>query len=342
MRPLEWARTRRSAERMPRGPGAGTCGLITAAGWSLFVLACSPQASTPQPKRTGFIAVVGAGGDDPLWPVLRGSALRQQALVGDLPIRAEAPRISSSHAQAQLIRRLRDEGMRGLCIQVIDPAAIAPHLSRLAGEGTVVVTMIHPVQTEHALMHCGVDQAAMGKALAQSAAETLNERGTLAVLHANSQAGYALERYRAFREHIKLHAGVHVLREFDCGGNVQRAQRMMRQCMERFPRLNAWVTIDNWPLRDLDPDAPLLPASCRLVTTDPQPDVWDHLASGTCAAMIAADYDRIAREAVLTCATALEGRMVRWRTFLAEPRPVRPSGLHQYKIEWFEWCSRQP
>ena len=315
--------------------------LLNVVATGLVTAACSPSSSPTVGMDKGFIAVVGAGQDDPLWPVLRGSALRYQEFLGEVPLRVEAPPTVSSHAQAQLIRRLRREGMRGLCIQVVDPEAIAPHLNRIANEGVTVVTMIHPVEGQPGPMHCGVDQGLIGEALADTIAEAVQGKGTIAVLHANSKADYARERYQAFAARLKRYPRIMVLLEFDCGGNNQRAQEMIRRCMKRFPRLNGWVAIDNWPLRGLDPQTRLLPPSCKLVATDPNPKLWDHLSAGTCLAMIAADYDQIAQQAVLKCAVALEGNLVRWRTFLAKPRPVWQSTLHTYKMEWIEWCSRQ-
>ena len=315
--------------------------LLTLAAAGLLAAACSPSASHPADTDRGFIAVVGAGQDDPLWPVLRASALRHQRFVGEVPLRVEAPPMVSSHAQTQLIRQLRREGMRGLCIQVIDPEAIAPHLNRIANEGVTVVTMIRPVKGQPTLMHCGVDQRLVGEALADAIAEVVQANGTIAVLHANSEADYSLKRYQAFTARLKQYPQIMVLREFDCGGNSQRAQEMIRRCMKRFPRLNGWVALDNWPLRGLDPQTRLLPPSCKLVTTDPNPKLWDHLSTGTCLAMITADYDQIAQQAVLKCAVVLEGKVVRWRTFLAKPRPVWQSTLHAYKMEWIGWCSRQ-
>lgn len=319
----------------------GTGVLVTVAATLLTTIACSPSSNPPTDPKEGFIAVVGAGQDDPLWPVLRGSALRHQGVIGEIPLRVEAPPMVSSHAQSQLIRKLRGEGMRGLCIQVIDPKAIAPQLKRLANEGTAVVTMMHPVQGPDSPVHCGVDQVLVGRALADSIAETLGGKGTIAVVHANARMDYLRERYDAFRARLERYPRIMVLREFDCGGNAQRAQEMMRRCMKRFPRLNGWVALDNWPLRGLDPQERLLPSSCKLVTTDPNPQLWDHLSAGTCWVMIAADYDQIAEQAVLQCATALEGRIPRWRTFFAEPRPIRAADLFAYKTEWMHWCARQ-
>ncbi|MFH0983435.1 MAG: substrate-binding domain-containing protein [Planctomycetota bacterium] len=304
------------------------------------LLSCSPSARPPASTGKGFIAIVGAGQDDPLWPVLRGSALRQQGFVGEVPLRAVAPPTVSTLAQTQLIDQLYREGMRGLCVQVIDPQAIGPYLKGLAQHGVPVVTMVHSVEGQQGLMHCGVDQRLVGEALADSIAGALQDKGTIAVVHANSSVPYARERYEAFSARLKRYPRIMVLREFDCGGNPQRAREMMRGCMRRFPRLNAWVAIDNWPLRGLDLQERLFPTSCRLVTTDPQPQVWDHLSTGTCLAMIGAEYFQVAEQAVIKCAAALERNLDRWPTFLAPPRPVRASDLHLYKTDWMAWCSR--
>ena len=313
----------------------GTLALATL----VLAISCSPRSRAPTNMDEGFVAVVGAGQDDPLWPALRGSALRQRISLGQIPIRAEAPPMVSSRAQAQLIRKLRAEGMRALCVQVIDSKAIAPQLERLANEGVVVVTMVHAVGGSAALMHSGVDQRLVGEALAEVIAEGLQNKGTIAVLHAGAKWEYAQERYDAFSARIKRYPLIRVLREFDCAGDPRRARDAVRRCMERFPRLNGWVALDNWPLRGLAADRPLLPPSCKLVTTGASPAVWDHLSAGGCFAMIATNPEQIARHAVLKCASTLERRVVRRRTYLAEPRPIWASNLHAYKLEWMEWCS---
>lgn len=303
---------------------------------------CSPGDGAAPRSDRGFIAVVGAGRDDPLWPVLSGSALRCRTELGETELRVVAPEVVSVNAQIQLVRRLQSEGMRGLCLQVIDPPATETLLRRMANEGVVVVTLVHPVAGEEPYMHSGLDDVRMGEALADLVAEALKEKGTLAVLHADSALGYAVDRHQAFGARIGRFARITVLREFDCGGDPARAREMIAACMERYPRLNAWVAMDNWPLLGLQASQRLLPASCKLVTTDPNPQIWDTLADGRCHVMVGADYDQIARQAVSRCAIALEGKIVRWRTYLTEPRPVWGSNLHAYKLDWLKWCSTQP
>lgn len=308
----------------------------------LVLPGCDPPPPNPAPPvaRRGFIAVVGAGQDDPFWPVLSGSALRCRPGLGELELRAAAPDNVSVNAQAQLIRQLQSEGLRGLCIQVIDPAGTEALLRRLSNEGVVVVTLMNPVSGSEPYFHCGVDQTRLGESMADLVAEVLDEKGTLAVLHADSALPHTLERHQAFSNRVRSYARLSVLREIDCGGDPSNAREIVKQCMERYPRLNAWVALDNWPLRGLG-DQPLLPPGCKLVTAGPNPAVWDTLADGRCHAMVGAAYDVIMRHAVERCATAIEGKMVRSRTFYADPYPIWSSTLHAYKLDWLAWCATQ-
>ena len=303
---------------------------------------CSPSndASPPSVSR-GFIGVLGAGRDDPFWPVLCSSALRSKPELGATGLVVAAPETASVSGQMRLVDRMRRDGMRGLCIQVIDPAATEPLLRRLINEGVAVVTMMQPVPGLEPNMHCGLDELRMGESMADLVAEALHERGTVAVLHANSVLPYSHERYQAFIARMRTFAQLTILREFDCGGDPVRARETMQQCMERYPRLNAWVALDNWPLRGLK-SSPLLPATCKLVTADPNPLVWDALADGRCHAMVGAAYDEIAPQAVERCATALQGKMVRWTTYFARPRPIWAANFHAYKLDWIKWCSTRP
>ena len=311
-----------------------------------FLIACFGllPGCDPSPTPSGvrqdrrFIAVVGAGQDDPLWPVVSASAERCRPGLGKLELRTAAPEGVSVNAQARLIRQLQDEGLKGLCIQVIDPKATEAILRRLVKDGIVVVTLVREVASSEPYMHCGVSETSVGEAMADLVAEALREKGTLAVLHADAGQPHSRERHQAFNARLQGYAQLTVLREFDCGGDPARSRDLIRQCMARYPRLNAWVSLDNWPLIGLG-SQPLLPPGCKLVTSDPNPSVWEALADGRCHAMVGADYGTIVRQALERCATAMEGNIVRSRTYLAPPRRVWAGDLHAYKLDWYAWCS---
>ena len=90
---------------------------------------CRPESADESPKGSGFIAVVGIGKADPLWPVVRASAVRFAELSPRPPVRALAPEEISPNLQLRMLGALRDDGLVGLCIQVLDSEAVAAELT---------------------------------------------------------------------------------------------------------------------------------------------------------------------------------------------------------------------
>ncbi len=315
-------------------------GLLVVAG----AVGCRRESARIEPPPSGFVAVVGVGQDDPLWPVLRASALRLHAQLGlsTVSLRVEAPRTSSVNAQKLLVQRLQNEGMTGLCVQVSEPRALAVTLDSLATKGVQVVTMMRPIRSEVPPSHCGRDQEAVGFAIAEALQEAIQGEGTVAVLHANSAGGVWLERYKAFRKRMEVHASVHVILEFDCRRDPDQARIIMRDTMRRYPHLGGWALMDNWPLRDCDAhgfESVGLPPTCRIVGVDPFPPVWDEISNGRVYAMVAAEYDRIAERALTACVAALMGAAATPASFSAPLRTVRTADLEAFKRDWRRWRS---
>src|SRR5690606_29281674 len=88
-------------------------------------------------------------------------------------------------------------------------------------------------------------------------------------------------------------------------GNSVEARRVIRERMERYPRLDAWVWLDDWPLRDeTDLDA-LIGPTCKVVTFGGYPGQWPLLRSGRLPVVVTADFSELGARAVQFCDTAL-------------------------------------
>jgi hypothetical protein len=114
---------------------------------------------------------------------------------------------------------------------------------------------------------------------------------------------------------------------------------MLREYMERYPRLEGWIAIDNRPLRDLGHDERLLPESCRLVTYGPFPIYWPRLSDGTCCAMVGAEYDQVAAVARRMCVTAARGESASLTSYFAPPITVTAKNLDEFKETWSKWST---
>lgn len=303
--------------------------------------ACRRQADSPSAEPKGFLAIVGVGQDDPLWPVLSATAVRTY---GDLglsypPIRTVAPETTSVNQQKNLLLRMHDEGMVAACIQVTDAAGLTGTIDALAAQGVRIVTMIERIETDVRHTHVGFNDQAIGTALADAVAEAVDQKGTIAVLHADSVNRASVKRHAAFRDRIARFPDVRVILDFDCHADPRQAETIIRQVMRRYPRLNGWALMDNWPLRAGNDRSPLLPAGCHIVSVDPFPSTWSRFEKDQVFAMIASDYELLAERALTAGVSEVIGTVLMPVSFEAPVRTVRATGLDKFKLDWLRWAS---
>jgi len=288
-------------------------------------------------KRSGVIGFIGASVDDPLWRVMYATAYRELENYPDFELKVAAPRIQSVEAQIEIIQQMRSEDLLGICIQPIDPAPLLELLNELRTKGLTVVTMINRVPADNTFFFSGLDELAIGEAMAAALREKLNDRGNIALMLDNHvDAGRRL-RLVGVRKGLESAIDVNVLRELDCDNNLYTARSQARDFMERFPRLDAWICLDDWLLRRRKPGDVVLPEGCVMVTYNPLPDNWRFLEDGTCSAIIGADYGQVAVHAVRTCITAIGGEPPKIPTYVAPAITVTADNLHRFRSRWFAW-----
>jgi ABC-type sugar transport system substrate-binding protein len=304
---------------------------------------CEPPPATKQVSAAGgYIAVIGAAEADPLWPVFRGVAERSARGLGSqgVPVRVAAPAKGTPNAQIAAVRALQGPDMRGLCIHPVDSLMMREVLCELQTQGVAVVTMMQRIECADPLPFAGIDEVAAGKELAEVLLGLLDGAGTAVILSDASAPRSTLDRQLGFTERLNLSSGIEVQRELDCDGNAFVAARMMRDYMERFPRLDAWVALDNWPLRDLAADQRLLPAGCRLITTKPYPAYWSRLTDGTCHALVGVRYERIPEAALRMCLAQMVGEPLSTEAYLAPPLTITERNLAWFRAHWQSTCRR--
>jgi hypothetical protein len=272
--------------------------------------------------KTGFVAVVGVSETDSAWSQIRAAAERHADDFRPLRVRTAAPRVRSPNAQIQLLTRLQREGVRGVCVQVDDPEALAPVLEALRSAGIVVVTMGLPVRGHTPFFHSGVIPRNAGVLLADLAAEAIDGRGTLVVVVPEGEDFFDA-CHDGFQRQIATHPQIQVLPAIVCPRETSKAQRLIDACAERFPRLDAWVLLDT---RLLEPDAGTvlnLPLNGRCVTLGMTPVIQAKLAERSCAATLVADDDAMVSKALELCAMTARGFMVGFQSYEVPIRAVR-------------------
>ena len=340
--------TERAHRTKSKGSGlrlAGCLGQMTLALLLPAATSCKEGASPPNPVARGaLVGFVGAGQDDPLWPVLRASAERFLAeLGGKMKVRFDAPPRRSPHQQNQLIRQLLDEQVGALCVQVVDSVLIAPVIEQAHRRGVPVYTMVHDAAQNHRAAFVGLDERAIGLTLAETALNSIDGQANIAAVHAGGDHPLYGRRWMAFDQTIRTQSRIRVLKRLNCNDDPRAADQMLRDLLERYPSLKAVVLMANWPFL-LPEGRPLaVPTGCRLISVGATPEFWKYLDDGPLFALIGADYGQIGFEALMFCRTAGEGTSIIPRVDF-EHVPIRvvwAITLGKFKQDWSEW-SRHP
>lgn len=318
------------------------CGLAILLVASLGALgpACRPSSDLTIDRPDEFaVAFIGAGKNDPLWPALRAGAERYVHEF-ELPgILIDAPRVASPTEQIKLLKSLPGKGYRGVCVQVNDPTVLDPVIHQLCSAGVRVVTMVQDAAPDVRSAFVGVDNAAIGRALADAVVERLNGDGSIIVIHAGEDHPIDGDRLWAFRSAISAHPGIKIYFWLDCHDRPAEAERLIREHAARFPNLDAFVSLDNWPLRFLEGKPRLLPKSCQLITVGGDPGYWRYIEDGTVGAMIEARHGRTGFEAMRLCEKAIQNETIFVPRTDLSLESVTASTLDDFRVSWIAWSS---
>jgi len=333
---------------VPIRPDKRSTALLFAAAFTVPALLGGCERGEPTryrriPKGAGFIAFVGAAEHDPLWPILRAGAERFERDQGLIEVRYVAPAVDSPDQQVALIRSLAGPSLRGLCVQVTDPAALESVFDLARQNGARIVTMIRRTDYPYIDGHVGYDETAVGSALADATIRYLHRQGAIAILYDAGGDRAVRDRYIAFTEAMKPAIGIERWAEIEYGGNPVQARRAMVGLAARYPRLSAWVSMSPWPIMELSPRAATNPASsslppgCELITCGAEPWVWPFIESGICPVVVGFSYADAGLKALQFCQAATESNTIGGREYAIPIRIVTRANLDEYKRDWAVW-----
>lgn len=300
-----------------------------------------PPTTRPQrqaAKPAGYIAFVGAGEADPFWPLLKSSA-SAYARQRNYDVRFRSPEGDSPNDQLQLLLSLKDPEMRGLIVQIMDLAPIRAALDQFFRSGITIITLIQPGPEELSSGHVGFDDERIGRTLADTVAKYLEEVGTIMLLHAGEDHSVYGPRLRAFRKQISRYPRIEVFAEVDGKLDSRQSRTLMRERSQRYPRLSAWVALDDWPIRDGGRIDEVVPPRCRFLTVGGTPHQWPLLKSGACPAVVAGNYREMGSKAVEFCEAAIRDTSAFPRLYSAPVRIVWATDLDNYVRDWTSWAT---
>ena len=293
----------------------------------------------------GFIAVVGAARDDPLWPIIEHSARRHHDRAGLYETRYFVPEGNTPQDQLDLLETVCRPDLIGLCIHGLDPERLTPILERQARLGVRIVSILRPVPARLRVGHVGLDDDAIGRTLGEAVLDELPEGGSIMVIHAGSEHAVHERRWRTFRKTVAFRPRLEVFAELDCHDDPIQARRIIRERSARYPRLSAWVTLGDWSLGEAESVAdlfgPEMNPEAKLLAFGGTPDHWPLMRQGRCR-VIGVDYEELGSKALTFCELALTDREPTDPSQFRLPlRTIKSENLDDYVRDWQRWGGEQ-
>lgn len=309
---------------------------LTAVVLSMLPLAGCEGKQTTVPSHTCLI--VGLGEDDPLWPIIKASAQSYVGTARRLKLKMVAPATSDPAAQADLARKSLDSTVTAVCLQSAGNDRTRQLVKDLTAAGTPVILIGQDLPDTPRFGYVGWDEFEAGKALATALKDSLRDRMTFMLLHADQASAVHAERLRGFGVGMQDYTFLRELHRYDCQASPTEALKIIAEQGRRYPQLGAWACAGDWLTTVPDEDLRRrLPAGTSLAMIGALPAAWPLLENGLCAAAVGTDYGRWGYEAVSMSELAFH-RAVKTAEFRhTEPRIVHAEQLEQFKSEWAAW-----
>ncbi len=303
-----------------------------------------------------FTVVMGAGEDDPYWPVIQATARRFWDRLGLRPegLRVVAPRQTSVDAQVRMLRILKEEGMSALCLQVIDSDAIAPLLESFLADGVAVATMIDEINASMSINHCGWNHEALAGQILQTLLDRTNGGGPVTLVLprrtgpaqlVGSKDRRVASQVASFKKQLADYPGYRIVEEIEFDSSENLSQIIQRG-LARFPTMRAYISFGpeplmadkggGWPAERILSEAD----ETVFIGLDPLPETWPAIASEGKVVLIGADYGEIAPLALgLTQSMLMQSG--RFSSGSRVPFVVVDRiSLSEFKEQWNTWIKR--
>lgn len=237
----------------------------------IFADACDapPQGPERAPSRRPGVhkaAVVGPTVEHLVWPIIRKHAAALEA--ADERTRFVFYEIPTDTPLA--LRNTLEDVTQSDCAAVLiySPWVVncVGAIDRLTIGGKRVVLVGTDEPRSRRAVYCGPSNSELGRAAADVCIQMIAEsRQTVMLMHGKPSFPPSAARLTGFKDHLERTGTLEVFKELNCKDDPIEAQRMLRRQSRLYPRVGAFVMLDDWAFRNFEVDERLTPAEAIAV-----------------------------------------------------------------------------
>lgn len=280
--------------------------LVVAAVAAMAAWACGGGSSAPEgPKKLRF-ALIPKALDIPVFDYANTGAQREAAAQGDIEVIYRGPDHADDLKQKEVLESFIQQKVDGIAISVLNADSLSATIDKAVDAGIPVVTWDSDAPKSKRFAFYGVDDFSSGQEMGKAAAELLNGKGTVAFL--TSLGAYNLQRrLDGVKDALKAYPDIKVVETYDIKEDSVRCAELIATGTNRYPDLNAWISVGGWPVFTRNALAPV-PPKTKVISFDTNPPAPDLIKAGKAQVLIGQKYFGWGSETIKLLKDAVHGK----------------------------------
>ncbi len=269
-------------------------------------LACGGGGAPDAPRKLRF-AVIPKALDLPVFDYARKGAERAAQQLGNVEVIWRGPETGDQLKQKEILEAFITQRVDGIAISCLNGDFLTETINRAMDSGIPVITWDADAPNSKRIAYWGVDDRAGGRIMGEEAVKLLNGKGTVALM-TSMGATNLQRRMEGVLEVLNKNPGIRIVDTFDVKEDQVRAAEIIATATNRYPDLNAWISVGGWPVFTRNALAPV-PKSTFVISFDTIPPAPSLLKEGRVQILIGQKYFGWGEESVKLLAGVKAGRM---------------------------------
>ena len=301
----------------------------------LFAAACGGGGSTTDPAapRTLRFAVIPKALDIPVFNYARIGAERKAREIGNIEVIWRAPESADQLRQREILESFISQRVDGIAISCTTGDFLAPVIDKAIAAGIPVITWDADAPKSQRMAYYGVDDFKAGQRLATEAVTALGGKGKVALM--TSLGAYNLQRrLDGVNDVLSQTPGITIVETYDVKEDIVRAGEVIATATNRYPDLDAWISVGGWPIMTRNALEPVDSARTSVFSFDTIPPAPELLKAGKVHTLVGQKYFGWGSEAVRLLSEIKAGKMPTVKIIDSGVDVVNRDNVDAYLAEW--------
>jgi ribose transport system substrate-binding protein len=287
----------------------------------------------PGAARKLRLAVIPKSLDIPVFDYARVGAERAARELGNVEILWRGPETADQLRQKEILESFITQRVDGIAISCLNGDFLTETIDRAIDSGIPVVTWDADAPKSKRLAFYGVDDQAAGRMLGEEAVRLLGGKGEVAII--TTAGAVNLERRLAgVREVLDRREGIRIVEVYDIKEDTVRCAEIIASGMNRYPDLDAWISVGGWPVFTRNALAAVDPARTKVVCFDTIPPAPELLKEGKVQVLLGQKYFGWGSEPVRLLVEIKAGRLPASPIIDSGVDLVTAANVEQYLEAW--------